>query len=166
MKKWWKFCNGYPVKCQNIMVFFSYLRVLIYLQFLAVLTGLGGGSPPQFIFHIHPYRPLHLHIRLLLPLPHNISPHCSLFSLPLPLPHHLCSPHAPLSISIPLPLPHYIFPPHAPLSLSLALPNHLHPPLEPLYLSLPIHLPHPPCLSQSLPHCHSYTNMRKRIQWI
>ena len=164
--KWWNCYNGDLFKCKNIRVLFSYLRVLLSLPFMERLTGPGGGCPCQFLLHICPFHPLHLHIRLFLPLPHNLSPHNALLSFPLPLPHHLCPPRAPLSIYLPLPLPLHILPPHATLSLTTALPHNLLPFLAPLYISLPLHFTQPPCLFQNFPRFHSYPKMIQIIQYI
>ena len=166
MVKWWHWCNGDLLKCQNIIVLFSYLRVLIFLSFIATLTESGGGCTRQFLLHTCPYHPLHLHIRLPLPLPRNLSPHHSLLSLPIPLPRHLLPPLAPLYIYLPLPLTHNICPPRAHLSINLALPFNIHPPCAPLPISLPIHISNPPWLSQRFPCCHSYPNMIQIAQCI
>ena len=145
------------------MVFFSYLRVLIYLPFLAVLTGSGGGCPRLSLIHINPSRHLHLCIRLPLPLPNNISPHHALISLPLHLQRSIFSPHATIYIYLPLPLLQHLITPHETLSLTLSLTYHLIHPCAPLSISLLLRLPHPPCLSQSLPCCHSYPNIAKQF---
>ena len=150
------------------MVFFSYLIVILSSPFMAVLTRSGGGCPHQFLLHICPSGPLHLHILLPLPLPHNLSPHNSLLSITLTLPLHICPPCATISISfsLPLPLPHHLLPTHERTPLTIALPYNLCTPSAHLSLSLPLHLPHPPYLSQRLPCCHSYTNMIQIIQCV
>ena len=148
------------------MVFFSCLRLLISLPFLSVLTGSGVGIPHQFLFRIIHYRPLYLHIRIPLPLPHNLSPHHALPYLPLPLSCHIFPPYVPLSLSILIPLTGNMYPPRAHFSLSIAIPHHLRPPCAPLYLSIPIHIPHPPYLSQRLPRCHSCTKMSQIIKCV
>ena len=129
MAKWWNFCNGDLVKCQNVMVFFSYLRLLLSPPtFLARLNVSGGGFPRRFLLHFLSSHPLHLCLRLPLPITHNLVPLIEFIYIPLPLPRYLCPPHAYLSLSIPLPLPH-----------------HLHPPFEPHYLFLflsILHIPH------------------------
>ena len=93
-----------------------YPKVLLSIQFLPVLTGLGGDCPDQFLLHILPSCPLHLCIHIPISLPHNISPHRSLFYILLPIPHNLCPPHTPLFIALPILFPHHICPPREPLS--------------------------------------------------
>ena len=150
------------------MVFFSHLILLLSSPFLAVLTRSRRGCSHQFMLHIRPSGPLHLHIRLPLPLPHNLIPHQSLLSITLNIPLHICPPCATLSISfyLPLSLPHHLLPSHEPIPLTIALPHNLFTPSAHLSLSIPLHLPHSPYLPQRLPRCHSYTNMIQLIQFI
>ena len=168
MAKWWNFCNGDLVKCQNVMVSFSYLIWLLSFPFMDVLTRSGGGCPYQFLLHIRPSGTLHLHIRLPLSLPHNLSPHHSLLSITLNIPLRICPPCATLSISfyLPLSLPHHLLPSHELIPITINLPHNLSTPIAHLSLYLPLHLPHPPYLSQRLPRCHSYMNMIQIMQLI
>ena len=149
MVKWWNFCNRDLLKCKNVLVLFSYPRVILSLPFRSTLTGLGGGCPRQFLLHICTSYPLHLHIRL-----------------PLPFTCHICPPREPLSLYLPFPLPHNISPPRAPISIPLALPCHLGTHCAPLSISIPLHIIWPPCLSQHFTRCHSYTKMSQIIQCI
>ena len=156
------------MKCKNVMVLFSYLLLLLYFPFMEVLTWSGGGCPHQFLLHIRPSGPLHLHIRLPLPLSHNLIPRHSFLYLPLHIPLHLFTPCVTLSISISLPLtlPNRLLYTHEPIPLTLYLLHNICPPSAHLSISLPFHLPQPPYLSQRLPRCHSYTNTIQIIQCI
>ena len=166
MVKWLNCCNGDLVKYQNVMVLFSYLRVLILLPFLSILNRSGGGCPHLFLFNFYPSHTLYLGLCLSLPLQKNISPHHAILSLPLPLPHNLCLTHPTLSIFLPIIIPHHLFPPHSPLSLPIYLPHNIFTPCAPLYIYLSIHIPHPPSLYQCFPCCHSYPNTIQTIQLI
>ena len=142
MVKWWNFSSGDMVKCQNVILLFSYLQVLFFLLFLAVLTGSEVDFPHQYMFRVCHYRPLHLNIPLTIPLYLN----------------HLC---APISLFIPLPLLYHIFSPSETLYIYLSLPiqHHFCPTCEPFSLSVILFFPFPPSLYQHLPYFWSYPNM-------
>ena len=154
------------IHCQILMVLFSYLRVLLSLPFMVVLNGLWVFFPRGFLPHVFSSHPIHLNIRLNIPLPHNLTPPRAILSLTFPLPHHIFPRRAPLFLSLPIPIPHHLRPPCAPLTLPLYLPHHIYPHCVPLYISIPLHLPHTPSLYQFLPSCHSCLNMIQIIQCI
>ena len=125
-----------------------YPKVLLSIQFLPVLTGLGGDCPDQFLLHILPSCPLHLCIHIPISLPHNISPHRSLFiSFSLFRIIFVLLIHP--SLLLFLYFSHIIFVLLVNLYLLLlAVSHHLHHPCETLYLFIPLNIPQPLCLSQ------------------
>ena len=152
MTKWWTLCNGDMVKCQNTMVFFSYVKLVLYHPFLNVLSGSEVVYPHHFMLHLGLYLPLNICVPLSLPVHLNLylCPHLPLsihhfillylsppfYPNPLPLLHLQFCPHIRLKFHPPICLPISSWPHHY-LPLRLPLPCPLHPPL---HIHLTIHL--------------------------
>ena len=161
MVNWWTRHNFYMVKCQNTMVVFSYLRLLLSHPLINEKSESEEGCPHQFLIHIRPLKP-HPPICILLS-PYS-CPHC----LPrrIPLPHGLYPP--PHYVPLLLPILHlHVFPHIRPLKIHPPLCVLLHP--SSCTHCIPLHLPlshdlHPPLhyipLLIPLLHLHVFPHIR------
>ena len=159
------------------MIFFSYLRVFLYIPFLDVLTVSGASNfcsyqlsrgevvPDNFCF-ILSLPTIFTFVFVFVSLFHIILFLIVHFFIFLSLFHVIFFILMHLSLFLPPPLPHHLCPTCEPLYLPLTLTHHLGPPCTPLSFYIPFHLPKPPYLYQILTCCHSYTNMIQLIQFI
>ena len=156
MVKWRALHNGDMEKCQNAMIFFSYLQPLLSHQFTKERSGSDQDFPHQFLIHFFPSHPLQIYLPLLLHLLHlhvfthmHLKQHHYICLLPfssfypqnlpicLPLSHELC-PTIYLNLHHRLPLPREVcYPLHLHIHLRIPLPHDVCPPIHlhilPLY---------------------------------
>ena len=161
MAKWWTRRNGDMVKFQNVMVFFSYLQLILYQTLINKRSGSEEIFPHHFLLHFCPSRPLQIYVPLLIPLLHlHDFPHIR----PLKLHPYLCLLLSPSYLPCSFPLSIHIYRDlHTPLHLRphirLHLPHDVRPPLN-LHLHIrPLHLPLPLPIFRPLPLRYSYLHL-------
>ena len=115
MVKWWTCRNWDMVKFQNVMVFFSYLQLVLSYPLINKISESEEGCPHQFLLCIIP---LKLHPLLCLLLYPYSCPRC--LPLNLPLLHYLH--HPPHCVPLILPILYlHVFPHIRPLKIHPSL---------------------------------------------